>query len=175
MRRQHGVPYPVRRQAGSAAVELALVLPMMLLLLWGLGTLGTAFYSQLAISRAAAEGARAVGFVSNYADLPEIEQQEALATVRLQVVNSLAFSLIAPLDASSYTSRHQWINENSELHIRVDTDTCDGADGDGDSVRVQVEFPYESLRLLPPIRLPLIGNLDGWMPRSLTGCAVAQV
>lgn len=159
---------------GSAAVEFALVLPVLLLLLWGLGTLGTAFYSQLAISRAAAEGARTLGFVSNYAELPAAQQQQVRDAVRLEVVNSLAFSLIAPLNASSYASRHQWIRDNQQLQIRVDNNACNGA-ASADSVRVQVEFPYESLRLLPPIRLPVLGNLDGWMPSSLTGCAIAQV
>ena len=49
-----------RRERGAAAVEMALVLPILLLVLGGLIDLGRAFYSQMILTAAANEGARTV-------------------------------------------------------------------------------------------------------------------
>lgn len=48
-----------RRQRGTAAVELALILPVFLLLLFGLMELSVAFYDQAVLTNASREGARA--------------------------------------------------------------------------------------------------------------------
>lgn len=47
-----------QRDRGAAAVEMAIVLPMLLLVIAGLADLGRAFYYQIVISNAAREGAR---------------------------------------------------------------------------------------------------------------------
>lgn len=49
-----------RRERGAAAVEMALVLPVLLLVLGGLVDLGRAFYTQMVLTSAANEGARTV-------------------------------------------------------------------------------------------------------------------
>ena len=47
-----------RKRKGQAAVELALILPVILLILMGLLDLGRLFYFEVAITNAAREGAR---------------------------------------------------------------------------------------------------------------------
>lgn len=47
------------RDRGAAAVELALVLPLLLLVVAGIVDYGRAFYTQIALTNAAREGARA--------------------------------------------------------------------------------------------------------------------
>jgi Flp pilus assembly protein TadG len=47
------------RQAGAAAVELALVLPILLLLVFGIVDFGRAYNAQISLTQAAREGARA--------------------------------------------------------------------------------------------------------------------
>jgi Flp pilus assembly protein TadG len=46
------------RERGAAAVELAIVLPLLLLVIGGIVDFGRAFYTQIVISNAAREGAR---------------------------------------------------------------------------------------------------------------------
>jgi Flp pilus assembly protein TadG len=49
-----------RRERGAAAVEMALVLPVLLIVMGGLIDLGRAFYTQMVLTAAANEGARTV-------------------------------------------------------------------------------------------------------------------
>ena len=57
MIRKHHLPLSER---GAAAVEMALVLPLLLIVLGGLVDLGRAFYTQIVLTAAANEGARTV-------------------------------------------------------------------------------------------------------------------
>lgn len=52
--------YSQRRERGAAAVEMAIVLPMLLLVLGGIVDLGRALYGQVILTNAAREGARAL-------------------------------------------------------------------------------------------------------------------
>jgi Flp pilus assembly protein TadG len=58
------------RERGAAAVEMAIVLPMLLLIVGGLVDLGRAYYTNLIITNAAREGARmvAMGYTTAQAD-----------------------------------------------------------------------------------------------------------
>ncbi|MHB1357606.1 MAG: TadE/TadG family type IV pilus assembly protein [Anaerolineae bacterium] len=55
----------VRRQEGGSAVELALILPLLVLILAGIADLGRAFQSYIVITNASREGAR---YASHYPD-----------------------------------------------------------------------------------------------------------
>lgn len=57
------------RESGAAAVEFALVLPLLLILLAGIVDFGRAFYTQVVLTNAAREGARLVA-MDNEGDLP---------------------------------------------------------------------------------------------------------
>lgn len=158
---------------GAAVLEFALALPILIGTLYGLVTMGSLLYTQVIISRAAAEGARAIGMASDVtvgAPVPDEVEDQA----RLEVVESLAQSILGPLGLSGYDQRRNWLNGNVLPQVVVDEGTCGGAAVSG-MVRVRVAVNFDDVRILPPIRLPFFGDMDGWMPQSLTGCAITQV
>lgn len=55
---QANIDRPVARQVGQALVEIALILPVLVLILMGVFDFGRAFYAYNAISNGAREGAR---------------------------------------------------------------------------------------------------------------------
>lgn len=58
-------------QSGAAAVEFALVLVPLMLILLGIGHFGVAFYQQLHVTEAAREGARTMALTDNEAAATE--------------------------------------------------------------------------------------------------------
>ncbi len=159
-------------QTGAAAVEFAFVLPVLILVLFGLATFGNIFYTQMTLTRAAADGARAVSVVStatSYESVPEA----AKTLIKLEVINSLALSIITPLGLNDYSSRQTWLQENVLPQVTVDNGACGSGATVAGTLRVRVAFPYRNVSILPPIRLPFVGSMDGWMPQTLTGCAIA--
>jgi Flp pilus assembly protein TadG len=74
-------------QRGAAAVEFALVLPLFLLLVFGIVDFSRAFNVQLTVSDAAAEGARALATGAKVADA----QQAASAVLRTSAVGAATF------------------------------------------------------------------------------------
>ncbi|PPE74721.1 pilus assembly protein TadG [Solimonas fluminis] len=161
-------PFP-KAQRGASAMEFALVLPVFLLILYGLITFGAAFYTQLAVSRAAEDGARA-------AIQPGITND----MIKAEVINSLATSSIAPrAQNTSFTTRRDWLNTQVKpSRVTVVRNTaCNGAGSTG-AVSITVDFPYDNAagtRILPSITIPAIGDIDGWMPKKLVSCATAQI
>ncbi|SEQ88508.1 Flp pilus assembly protein TadG [Solimonas aquatica] len=155
-------------QAGAAALEFALVLPIFVAMLYGLINLGLVYYTQLAVSRAAEDGARAVDFLSNSSDY---------TSVKNEVLNSLANSIVAPAASNgSYATRRSWLASNVLPQISVDSSlSCAGVAASG-SLRVRVVYPYSTsagTRLLPTITLPGVGS-DIGVPSTLIGCAVVK-
>lgn len=164
----------VRRQRGAAVLEFALVMPIFVLILYGLVTFGSVFYTQLSLSRAAADGARSVGMAQSVADYEALPQAVKDSIVN-EVINSLAQSIIAPLGMSDFSERRNWVTSNVTSLEMTDNGSC-GADETGEDIlRVRVQLPFSAIRILPAIHLPLIGSMDAWFPQTLTGCAVAQL
>ena len=119
------------------------------------------------------ETVRSLGFTSGYTDFASVPE-DVRDAVGLEVINSLALSIIAPLGVGSgYEERQTWLQENTMLS--VDNGSCSGGDPVDGQLRVSVQYPFSAVRILPPIQLPLIGNMDSWMPETLTGCATAQL
>lgn len=173
MNTSHHFRFP-RLQAGGSAVEFALVLPLFVLVLWGLITFGSMLYAQMSLSRAAADGVRALSQVdglATYASVTEPEKQ----VIRLEVINSLTLSLLSPLGLVDYPSRREWMEQNVMPLIAIDNGSCGGGGLQPDALRVRVAYPYAAVRILPSIELPMIGSLDSWMPQTLSGCAIAQL
>lgn len=69
--------YRARRDAGAAAVEMALILPVLLLVLGGIIDVGRAMYGQIIIGNAAREGVRMLAMKYPTA---EAEDRARLAT-----------------------------------------------------------------------------------------------
>jgi hypothetical protein len=162
------------RQGGAAALEFALVLPIFVLLIYGLVTFGSVFYTQITLSRAAADGARALGMVHGISDFDSIPEP-VKDGIRLEVVNSLAQSIVTPLGLGSLAERQSWLQDNVMPQISVDQGSCGGGENASGVLRVRVIYPFSQVRMLPPIELPLIGSMDAWMPQTLSGCAIAQL
>jgi len=162
-------------QRGAAAIEFALVLPILVVIFFGIVTFGSVLYTQMVVSRAAEDAARAAGLMTKattYAAVPE----SVKTAVKNEVINSLANSLIAPsAQNSSYASRHAWMLNNVYSKITVDNGICGTGAAAANTVRVRVQFPASSTRMLPNINLPPFGDLGRWMPATLTGCAVIQL
>ncbi len=162
------------RQRGGAALEFALVLPIFVLLVYGLVSFGSVFYTQITLSRAAADGARALGLVhgvNSFASIPEPVKQ----SIRLEVIDSLAQSIVTPLGLDGLSGRRTWLQDNVMPQVSVDEGSCGSSGSTAGALRVRVVFPFSQVRILPPIRLPLIGSMDAWMPQTLSGCAIAQL
>lgn len=70
------------KDRGAAAVELALVLPLLLALLFGIFEFGRLFYTQIALSNAAREGARVMAIVDNVG----LAQDAAIAVPGLEPI-----------------------------------------------------------------------------------------
>jgi Flp pilus assembly protein TadG len=164
-----------RSEDGIAAIELALVLPMLILMFYGLVTFGSAFYTQMVVSRSAEDGVRSVGFLTTattYADVPEAVK----TSIKTEVINSLANSMIAVGGSNgSYAARQTWLQSNVLPQIVVDSGNCGGTSVSSNTLRVNVRFPFSSTRILPSINLPPLGSFSSWMPETLTGCAMVQL
>ena len=175
MNGSRATPFTVAAQRGAAALEFALVLPIMLILLYGLVTFGSALYTQMVVSRAAEDGVRAVATISDagsYSDVTEAQK----AQIRNEVIDSLANSTIVPSGSGgSYAARHTWLENNVLAAIIVDNGTCGGGASTGQILRVSFAYPFAATRMLPAISLPVVGNFSSWMPATLTGCAIVEL
>lgn len=130
------------RERGVSALEFAIALPVMLLLLWGVVSFASLFYVQIAFSGAAADGARLA------ASLP---QEEVESRVKVSVQRALA-------------------RFGTDDVVRIDvghrTDVCAA---EGRCIVVSISAPYRELRGTPalaPITLPLIGAMT-WLPDTI--------
>ncbi len=164
-----------RHQVGSAVLEFAFVLPIFVLVLYGMVTFGSVLYTQMALSRAASDGARALGLasssVSSYGSISESVKD----SIKLEVVNSLSSSIIAPAGIGDYAARRTWLEQTVLPTVVVDNGSCGGGDASSGLLRVRVSYPYSSARILPSITLPIVGGFDSWMPQTLSGCAIVQL
>jgi len=143
-------------------VEFALCLPIFMVLAWGLLSFGALFYTQLAVSRAAHDGANAIAL------LPEGQSAVgSLPQVRSLVQASLASTPIVP-GVSGFEGRRQWLIARQDLVITVnDTSTECGSP----CVTLRIEYPYgNDVRLLPNIGVPGLGmwscRPDRWVAKA---------
>lgn len=147
-------PFPGRQaQRGVAALEFAAMAMVFLLLVYGIASLGAAFYTQQVLTRAAEDGARASSVVTGL--------QANDARIRSVVLESLASSAIVPAASSgSRQLRLAWLQTNLAA-LTVDTSSAG-------QVAVRVVYSYRANPILAPI--PLTQN---WLPTNLTGRATA--
>lgn len=146
-------------QRGIAAVEFALVLGLLVVLLHGISTFGAALYIQQAVSRAAEDGARAAPLLP--AQMMKTSPAAAMEQIRGAVRESLAGSLVVPSTGQlTEVQRRGWIASNVPISVVASNL----------QVTVTVSYPYGQNRVLPA--LPLV-DASRWLPQVLTSRATA--
>ena len=165
---------PPRCARGAAAVEFALVFPVVFLMLYGLVTFGAVMYTQMAISRAVHDGARAVPLLPTPAEGVARDYTQVIT----EILESLAASaVVPPTDNQTLTSRRAWLEANVRGRIAITEDGCTGASA-GDCATIRLNFPYgntDGTRVFPSITLPGIGGTETWVPDALFSVAVVRL
>ena len=152
-----------RRETGSAAVELALVMPLLLMIIVGIVAYGYILSFRQALSQGATEGARAAA-VSAF---PATDQKVAEAVSGVNdALGSYGVTCQVPSGLTSGTLvRHDVAVGTCE----VGTTTCVN-NSLASCISVQLSYDYDGHPLVPEI--PGIGVV---MPNTLSYTAVAQV
>jgi Flp pilus assembly protein TadG len=125
----------IRNQKGGALVEFAIVLPLLLVLVFGMIEFSIMFYDKAVITNASREGARA-GIVYDFPD--RITTGEISSTV------------------STYCSGRLITFGSTNQETTTVSGSCVNA---GDTISVTVTFPYEFL-LLPNLIQTLTNTTD---------------
>lgn len=139
---------------GVAAIEFALIFPVLFLMLYGLLTYSLIFAIQHTLSLAAAEGGRAaVRFVSNN-DLNNLQVRKNAACIAA----GNALSWISK-EASSEVCKE---NIGNGLSVIVDNKTCPASNSSSvKCIEVNVSYDYKNYPFIP-VLLPVPNKLIGY-------------
>jgi Flp pilus assembly protein TadG len=110
--RRHKISSKLRREGGQSFVEFAMVLPLLVLLVFGITQFGLAFRNYLAITDAARVAARA-------AAVKRTDNPCGAATTAIQ----------------NTVSTGQWAQVSSRI-------TCIAGPAVGDQVKITIKYPY---------------------------------
>lgn len=148
-------------QRGVAAIEFALVFVVLFSVVYAVATFGAVLYTQQAVTRAAEEGARAVGLLAPAPIAGDTRVKDA-------VYDALANSLVVPVSANAnVASRRNWIVSQVSVDVTSGAPSSPGAYV---SYMVTVTYPYSANRLLPSM---LVLDSSRWMPDQLRSRASA--
>jgi len=125
----------IKNQKGAALVEFAIVLPLLLVLVFGMIEFSIMFYDKAVITNASREGARA-GIVYNFPN--RISASEITSTV------------------STYCSGRLITFGSTNQETTAVSGTCVNA---GDTITVTVTYPYDYL-VLPNLIQTLTGPIN---------------
>ena len=123
-----------KKQRGATAVELAIILPVMLLFIFGIIEFSLLLYNKNIINHAAREGAR-IGVAYNPYRVDDTDIKDA-------VNEYIASKLI------SFSNNEAIINDNNDITI------CPNTSGSGNKLIVPVEYSYTFL-FLPVVSIPV--------------------
>ena len=150
MKKQKNKPNRCAYEQAQSLVELAISLPVFILLLLGTVDFGMAIFSYAIIRDAAQEGALYGSF--NPDNKAEIENRARYISPQGE---DLIFS--SPVDLTN--------RELVQVEVKAIGDSCQGTTGGkANSLRVRVRFYY-------PILMPFIGTIIGSDTIALTGSA----
>jgi hypothetical protein len=138
-RRTHPPRYRVRGNSGQALVEFLIVVPILLLLFFGIVELGAAWRSFQVVTNSAREGARA-------AVLPNATE----AGVRAIVANRLTTGGLTAGDATVV------------INCTAGAGACFGAGRSGQQTEVRISFPHQFILLGPLVQLATGEGGDRW-------------
>jgi len=143
------------RENGAAALEFALVAPLLFALLFGIIGYGYMLSFRQGISQGAAEGARAAAVEFNSANQPTVAMAALNRSLESYGVSCVGTSLIRDSETVGSCS--------------VDIDTCEN-NATKTCASVHVSYAYRDHPLLPSFP-----GLGGTMPEDLDYTAVAEV
>jgi Flp pilus assembly protein TadG len=145
------VPCRLRRvsESGTAAVEFAIVFPVLFAVLYGIVTYSVIFVAQQSLTLAAEEGARAALNYQNAADAA------AALTARGQSACTVASNAAG------------WLGANASCAAQAKSCSYDAS---MDCIEVTLSYNYASHPLVPP--LPLVGLA---LPQMLSSAATVQI
>jgi Flp pilus assembly protein TadG len=136
-------------QRGIAAVEFALVFPLLFTVLYAILTYSLIFVAEQSLTLAAEEGARAA---LNY-------QSATNATAALAAREQNACTVAS--------NAARWLNTNANCATQAQTCSYDAT---MDCIQVTLTYDYANYPLLPP--LPLLSLA---VPQTLTSAATVQI
>jgi Flp pilus assembly protein TadG len=153
----------LRRRLGQSLVEMAMVLPILTFLTFGLVDFGRAYFFQVSVTNAAREGAR-VGILNIYTgpQTPSCSTSNAYATCPVQtdanitnaVTNELTFSGITP---NSVTICPPHDSSDSTSGCPDSSDRVDKWIGGTTTYYMTVNVKYD-FQLYTPLMQQLVGN-----------------
>lgn len=154
-------------ERGTAAVEFALVFPVLFALIYGLISFGDLLFTQITLSRAVEEGARAVGFLPL---VPEGETPD-FTPVEDEIIESLASASVVPSSSSAtLVARRAWLEANVRSRIAVGSAACPAPAASATCVFITLDFPYadgDGTRVFGSISLPGVGGSGDFLPEVL--------
>ena len=118
----------LRREAGGAAAEFAIILPLLMLILFGIVEFGLLLYNKQVLTNASREGARA-GIV---VQVPKLTDQQ----IR-DIIADYCNGLLVNFNGASNT-----ISATDDSNIKI---TRFGTNSFGDDLEVGVSYPYNFL------------------------------
>jgi hypothetical protein len=144
----------LKNPKGASAIEFAIILPVLLLLIFGIIEFSLLLYNKQVLTNASREGARA-GIVSQTPRLPYTGGNPC---------DNPPSSIDA--EVQCYCSNHlvTFSSTNSPPTTTFDPETYDPNAPSGTSLKVTVNYTYEFL-VFPPIIVKLFGgNMEGTFP-----------
>jgi len=131
------------KQDGATLVEFAIILPVFLLLIFGIIEFGLLLYNKGIITHAAREGAR-VGIVYNFGTNPDVNNRIPVSEIEAKVNNYIQGNLI------SFSSAVPGINVSN---------ICPNQASSGQELTVGVTYKYSFL-VLPNFIAALAGGAN---------------
>ena len=148
----------IKNQKGAAAVEFAIILPLLLVLLFGIVEFSILFYNKAMITNASREGARA-GIV--FAPTRPLEADIKLVVSNYAATHLINFDPSQVLDMETTPPKHTPAGGTSP---EDDTNVDDAISADiidsGDSLKVTVKYTYDFL-VFPNLAKLLGGSFAG--------------
>jgi Flp pilus assembly protein TadG len=139
------------KSRGQGLVELALILPILLLVIYGVLELGRAFFAYIAISNAAREGARVFTFRPDVTTLGDINVAVTNEVGNVPLIDEVNISSISVDCGSSYNA----VNNNTEL------EACPQFE----PIRVTVTFDHDFIfELIFPQTITIVRSVEMFVP-----------
>jgi len=137
----------LKNQKGATAVEFAIILPLFITLIFGIVEFGLYLFNKQVITNAAREGAR-FGIVVRS---PRISNDEIKAKViefsEQHLVTFGSGTIVVPTDPDTMDKPFFERRDSEENLLLKDADGNPILGGFGDSLTVEVTYPYDSLFL----------------------------